>query len=97
MVLFSENLVLFTVYPEHLQAAIIPVIDRPLCKRLYKSSITDRMFCAGYVEGNIDSCQGDSGGPLVCRINGKYTLSVGISGTAVSGHFYHRVLFIENI
>lgn len=60
------------VYPSHLQAAIVPLLDDSLCKRLYKSSITSRMTCAGYVEGNIDSCQGDSGGPLVCRIGGMF-------------------------
>ena len=52
-------------------AADIPIIERQVCKTLYKYAVTDRMFCAGFIEGNIDACQGDSGGPMVCQINGK--------------------------
>ena len=58
--------------PNVLKVAHIPLISDTICRQLYKYSTTQRMFCAGYREGNIDSCQGDSGGPLVCHINGKY-------------------------
>ncbi|GAB1602923.1 atrial natriuretic peptide-converting enzyme-like isoform X1, partial [Argonauta hians] len=62
-------------YPSILKAATVPLMERKLCKSLYKNSITPRMMCAGYLEGGIDSCQGDSGGPLVCNKNGVYTLT----------------------
>lgn len=57
-----------------LQQANVPLVDFGQCKRKYRG-LTDRMLCAGYDQGRIDSCQGDSGGPLVCSQGGKYFLA----------------------
>lgn len=53
--------------PEVLQAARVPLVGRAECNAAnrYQGLVTSNMFCAGYLDGGIDSCQGDSGGPLV--------------------------------
>ncbi|XP_062452459.1 transmembrane protease serine 9 isoform X2 [Rhea pennata] len=66
----------FLLKPEFLQKATVELLDQTLCSSLYSHVLTDRMLCAGYLEGKIDSCQGDSGGPLVCEEpSGKFFLA----------------------
>ncbi|XP_043558318.1 serine protease 56 [Chiloscyllium plagiosum] len=54
-------------YADVLVEAKVPLLGQSTCKSaLGKELVTNQMFCAGYLSGNIDSCQGDSGGPLTC-------------------------------
>lgn len=57
-------------YAEILTKAEIPLISQDQCRRIYKNRMTDRMFCAGYTQGGVDSCKGDSGGPVVYETAG---------------------------
>ncbi|XP_053699174.1 trypsin-1-like [Sabethes cyaneus] len=44
----------------------VPILSNKNCRRTgyWAFRITNKMLCAGFVEGGRDSCQGDSGGPL---------------------------------
>lgn len=51
---------------KQLQVVNVPVLPQFICSLFYgESLITDRMMCAGLVEGGKDACQGDSGGSMV--------------------------------
>ena len=54
------------VYPDKLQAIVVPIMNQVDCDRIYnRSDIEQKAFCTGDREGNKGSCLGDSGGPLV--------------------------------
>ncbi|XP_035383035.1 enteropeptidase [Electrophorus electricus] len=62
-----------------LQQAVLPILSRAQCQEwLPEYDITERMVCAGYAEGGIDSCKGDSGGPLMCEEDNHWVL-VGVT------------------
>ena len=52
--------------PIDLRKATVPLVSRTNCNdsNSYQGAVSDRMLCAGFDSGGVDSCQGDSGGPL---------------------------------
>ncbi|XP_041672267.1 hyaluronan-binding protein 2-like isoform X2 [Cheilinus undulatus] len=66
-----------------LQARVLMIGDNK-CKQphVYGDLLDNSMFCAGSLQGGVDSCQGDSGGPLVCEQNGIHY----VSGVVSWGH-----------
>ncbi|XP_050544574.1 venom protease-like [Daktulosphaira vitifoliae] len=63
-----------------LMEAPVPVLDNAECRRIYNSTnavIDERILCAGYKTGGVDTCQGDSGGPMVSEIgSNNYLIGV---------------------
>ena len=66
--------------PNILNKVEVPLVTAALCNApaSYNGQITDRMICAGLVQGGKDSCQGDSGGPLFVRQTSGDFLLVGV-------------------
>ncbi|PWA26181.1 hypothetical protein CCH79_00019749, partial [Gambusia affinis] len=69
-----------------LRKVTLPVVSYQACSASTEQSdpssppsllqvITDNMFCAGYLETNMDACSGDSGGPFVVHYRGTWFLT----------------------
>ena len=64
-------------YTRYLQSAQIPYLDTEQClaPQVYgPKKLSSGMFCAGYLEGGVDTCQGDSGGGMVCEVRGRQSV-----------------------
>ncbi|CAL1267214.1 unnamed protein product, partial [Larinioides sclopetarius] len=49
-----------------LHQAHVPIVPATECRAAYRQYvISDKMLCAGFDSGRVDSCRGDSGGPLM--------------------------------
>lgn len=58
-----------------LQKLAVPYVDRTWCKKSSREHVTRFMFCAGFLNEQMDSCQGDSGGPHATNYKGTWFLT----------------------
>ncbi|XP_067633522.1 trypsin eta-like [Eurosta solidaginis] len=50
----------------YLKEIQVPIVSQSECVSIYGvGEVTERMICAGFVNGGHDACQGDTGGPLI--------------------------------
>uniref|UniRef100_A0A1A8L5X1 trypsin n=1 Tax=Nothobranchius pienaari TaxID=704102 RepID=A0A1A8L5X1_9TELE len=53
-----------------LRKVTLPVVRYQDCSASTDQVITDNMFCAGYLDANMDACSGDSGSPFIVHYRG---------------------------
>ncbi|XP_005178873.1 uncharacterized protein LOC101896627 isoform X4 [Musca domestica] len=80
-----------------LRAAEVPILAEDVChrKNVYGNAMSEGMFCAGYLDENVDACDGDSGGPLVCSDEGGETLYGIISWGQHCGYANHPGVYVR--
>ncbi|XP_026038170.1 transmembrane protease serine 2 [Astatotilapia calliptera] len=63
--------------PKIMNQAKVTIYSRATCNapEVLNGEVTKAMFCAGSLEGGVDSCQGDSGGPLVVKEGNRWWLA----------------------
>lgn len=63
--------------PKIMNQAKVTIYSRATCNapEVLNGEVTKAMFCAGSLEGGVDSCQGDSGGPLVVKEGDRWWLA----------------------
>ena len=72
------------VTPTRLRGAEVPIVSDDFCRspEVYGSTfVPEKMVCAGFVKGGVDTCSGDSGGGLVCKDQEGSWQVVGIVAT----------------
>uniref|UniRef100_A0A671KKX0 Transmembrane serine protease 15 n=1 Tax=Sinocyclocheilus anshuiensis TaxID=1608454 RepID=A0A671KKX0_9TELE len=85
-----------------LQEAVVPLLSNKQCQEwLPEYNFTERMLCAGFAEGGVDSCQGDSGGPLMCEeaagwvLVGVTSFGIGCARPQRPGAYARVSLFVQ--
>ncbi|XP_076173331.1 trypsin 3A1-like, partial [Ptiloglossa arizonensis] len=65
---------------DKLRKVNLPILSQEECDEAgyQKNRITENMFCAGYLEGELDACFGDSGGPLHVKGTNGHLEVIGI-------------------
>lgn len=67
-----------------LKVVNLPIVDQKTCQSQYNGEvggvpgdqlISDKHFCAGFMQGGIDTCHGDSGGPATALYRGTMYLA----------------------
>ncbi|XP_061397816.1 trypsin eta-like [Musca vetustissima] len=55
-------------FDDGLKSVEVPILDLKECREAYFwTNVNEWEFCAGYLQGGVDTCQGDAGSPLLVK------------------------------